>query len=44
MNLVLVMLESTIALELFHAHLIWLFPFIYRRYQLPIWATPPEDG
>ena len=22
----------------------WLFPFIYRRYRLPIWATPPEDG
>ena len=24
--------------------LFWLFPFIYRRYWLPIWATPPEDG
>ena len=21
----------------------WLFPFIYRRCRLPIWATPPED-
>ena len=21
----------------------WLFPFIHRRYRLPIWATPPED-
>ena len=20
----------------------WLFPFIYRRYRLPIWVTPPE--
>ena len=24
--------------------IIMLFPFIYRRYRLPIWATPPEDG
>ena len=22
----------------------WLFPFIYRRCRLPIWATPPDDG
>ena len=21
-----------------------LFPFNYRRYRLPTWATPPEDG
>ena len=20
------------------------FPFVYRRYRLPIWATLPEDG
>ena len=24
--------------------LVWLFPFIYRHYRLPIRARPPEDG
>ena len=30
--------------ELGRAFFVCLFPFIYRRYRLPIWATFPEDG
>ena len=30
--------------KVIRALMVWLFSFIYRRYRLPIWSTPPEDG
>ena len=37
-------IEATSNFQDMSANIDWLFSFIYRRYRLPIWATPPEDG